>query len=205
MRRYWLPISILVFCILAGLFLGGFLTGQINRELQNPYSRLLRVQGTRFGRAIDATYPNAMTAYYEQTIRGSKPKDIWVPSESSFALPPGFSKPDFINHGPDVPPVTWLDTDTEVTFLRSLRNNKLRLAVIQSLFERKNIQTDKTAAAWNRAEQEQEKERVRRIYRWYELDRKNYGRSFGDWWRDNAAVFGVTEQGDPLPSKTAQK
>ncbi len=148
-----------------------------------------------------------MSEYYEN-LKITKPKDIWVPSESSYALRPGFSEPDFILREQEIPPVTWLEPEFELTFLRSLKNDKLRMAVIKSLYERKGPKTDKTAADWNRAERAKEVKRVRRIVRWYELDRKDFGRSFNDWWRDNAVTFGLNENGDPLPEtpqKAAQK
>jgi len=206
MRRFWISLIVAAVLIFTLLYLGGIFTGQVTRELQNPYSRLRKIEGQRFGFAVDRTYPNAMSDYYE-TLKGDKPQDVWVPSESSYKLPPGLSAPDYINQRGEVPAVTWLNLDTELAFLRSLKNDKIRLAVIRSLYQRKEGKnaSDKAAMAWNDKQRAREVTRIRRIYRWYELDRKNYGVPFEDWWRDNAAIFGLTREGDPLPIKEARR
>jgi hypothetical protein len=204
-RRYGITILLLAVFVLVVLFFAGVLTGQYNREYQNPYSRLMRIQGYRFGRPVDQIIPNEMSAYYERDIKGSKPNDIWVPSESSYALPPGLTEPNFINHKGEVPAVTFLEIGTELTFLKSLKNDRLRLAVIRSLYQRKGPATDKAAAEWNEQEEAKEKARVGCIIRWYELDRTDYSTSFDDWWRNNAQVFGLNADGDPLSSVAAQR
>lgn len=206
MRRLWISGTVVAVLIFTLLYFGGVFTGQLSRELQNPYSRLRKSEGQRFGFAVDRTYPNAMSDYY-QSLKGDKPRDVWVPSESSYRLTPGLSAPDYINQKGEVPSVTWLKLDIELTFLRSLKNDKTRLAVIRSLYQRKEGKDagDRAAIAWNDKQRAKEATRIRRIYRWYELDRKNYGVPFEDWWRDNAAVFGLTREGDPLPIKEARR
>ncbi|HZO87880.1 MAG TPA: hypothetical protein VFB38_06030 [Chthonomonadaceae bacterium] len=202
MRRYWLLITMLVVVVVSLLFFSGILTGQVNKEEQNPYSRLMRIEGKRFGLQFKQTIPNEMSKYYD-TLKGNKPRDVWVPSENTFELKPGMHlRPEFLYKKGDVAPVTWLDIDTELTFLRSLPNDKVRLAVIRSLYlGRKDTRygTDAAAKAWNQKQLDKERERVNRIYTWYEIDRKDFGTLFEDWWRNNAKVFGLKPEGDPLP------
>src|SRR5205085_4645079 len=63
MRRYWIPILVLVTVIIALLFFGDYLTGRVNREQQDPYTRARRITGYHFGIPFEATIPTVMSEY----------------------------------------------------------------------------------------------------------------------------------------------
>jgi hypothetical protein len=203
MKRQWPWFLVLAAVTVAALFFGGYLTGSVNHELQDPYSRTTRIMGSRFGFSYDRIVPNEMSAYYFDALK--QPRAYrWEPGENSYRIEKGTGAITFEDR--PIAPVLFLKpVPIEVAFLRQLPDNRTRLAVIHSLFQPRKQGREPQAFAWNRQEAERERERVNRILSWYEFDRKDYSIPFRQWWRDNAQVFGLKEDGSPLAPTPERK
>jgi hypothetical protein len=196
MKRLWPWLLVLAVVTAAVLFFGGYLTGIVHHELQDPYSRTTRIMGSHFGFSYDQIVPNEMSAYYFDELKQPHAYH-WEASDNSYRIEQGTGAIKF--EDTPIAPVIFLKPVTiEVAFLRQLSDNRTRLAVIHSLFQPRKQGHDPQAAAWNRQEVEGERARVSRILSWYAFDRKDYGTPFQQWWRDNARVFGLKEDGSPL-------
>lgn len=202
MRRYRVPILVAVIVIAGLLFVGDFLTGRIHREQQDPYSRATRVERVRFGIPSETLLPNAMSDYYYGELR--QPRTYhWQAGGDSYTVEKisGSLKHDTA----PVPPVMFLDPKTELAFLRALPDNRVRLAVIHSLYQERKPGNDAASSAWNQRLTAVESARVRRIVTWYQLDRQDTAVPFNEWWRDHASLFGLRPDGTPLAAESGHE
>lgn len=194
MRRYGVTLAVTLGIVLTLLFFFDYFTGRVNHEQQDPYSRIRRVTGQRFGFAFDDIVPNEMSEYYYNDLKQPRAY-CWEASPASYAVEKLTGAVKFEDRA--VAPVMFLEPQTELEFLRSLPDDRIRLLVIHSLFHARRKETDPSSVAWNQRQMEIERARVQRIVTWYELDRKDFSVSFSEWWRDNAHAFGIHPDGSP--------
>lgn len=196
MRRFRFPLLILATLIVALLFLSDFLTGRVHYEFENPYSRTRRIVERKFGfqRVSIVPHPEMSALYYDQL---KQPRvERWELSLNCYRVEK-FTGRQIIDKAP-VAPVMFLKPEQEVAFLRALPDDAIRRAVILSLFQPRKIGDSPEINAHNARLARQETERVRTIFVWYDVDRKDYGLSPRQWWLKNAAKFGIRPNGAPL-------
>ena len=202
MRRFRFPLLALLTTIVAMLFFGDFLTGREHMEFQDPYSRMTRVIEQKYGFASrDELQPNAMTDYYFNQLRQKRGGFNWQPAPNSFYVQRVTGRR--MKDTAPIAPVIDLDPNREVDFLRALPNDKVRLAVIHSMYHDKAAGTDATAQKKNQRLMAQEADRMGSVLQWVLIDSKDPTTSHLRWWQANSPIFGLTPEGDALPAPAA--
>ena len=199
MRRFLFPILLLCTVLTAILFFGGFLTGSQHLEFQDPYCRMKRIVDRRYGFSLhDENVSNVMCDYYFTDLKQKRNIFYWQPAPNSYSIERITGRR--IEDTAIIPPVMQLKPEDEVPFLRFLPGNKIRIAVIRSLFSERITETTDAARKKNAALEKQEVDRVARILVWQRFDCNDPSQNPMRWWHENAAIFGLTPDGDPLPA-----
>lgn len=214
MKRYWLPLTVVIITVGYLLFRTGFFTGREHKQWQHPYSRVTYIEGGKPGEYINRE-PNVMTEFYHkelgQPLSEAEEQKALIPSESTYSIPGGGTDPQF-EKNLTVAPVTFLAPQIEVAFLKTYREHLLNqsggdekkanaacLNLIHSLYTpmpQRKTDDDKAPPALIKNLIDKEKERVRIIAAWNEV-RQNTG--FRSWWTaDRARIFGLSANGQPL-------
>ena len=144
MRNLRFPLLALLTTVIAMLFFGDFLTGRDHLEFQDPYSRISRVIERKYGfSSHEELIPNAMSEYYFNQLKQKRGEANWQSAPNSFTIErfTGRRLPDAAL----IAPVMDLDPNREVYFLCALPNDKVRIAVIHSLFHDRAVGTDEAA------------------------------------------------------------
>ena len=199
MRRFRFPLMALLTLIIALLFFCDFFTGRQHLVFQDPYSRVTLVLEQKYGMSLrNEPQSNAMSDYYYNQLKQPLGKHNWQPAPDSYSIE-RFTWRRVEDTAP-IASVIDLKPNDEVYFLCMLPSDKVRLAVIHSLFHERGEGTDPAAqsqkAQWDRVEQE----RATLIRVWVELSSKDTTTSPARWWHENAKKFGMTPDGDPLPA-----
>ena len=193
---------ILLTLIIVLLFLGDFLTGREHLVFQDPYSRLTRVIERKYAMASrDETLSNAMSDYYYNELKQKPEPHNWQTAPDSYSIARFTGR-----RVPDKAPIASvldLDVNQEVFFLRAMPTNKVRIAVIHSLFHERGEGTEPTAQSRRTQWDDVEKLRMGLIAWWAQYGSKDPSISPARWWHQNASFFGLTPDGDPLTTPKA--
>ena len=197
-KKLRIPILMFLLFIVAMLFLTDFLMGRIHHEFENPFSRAAKTVETRYGftRTTPTEPPNEMELFVANELK-QPIAEKWVRSGKSYVIPRfSFRREDDMG---DLPPVTTLKPRAEADFLHYIpQHPKIQFAVITSLFTPRREGSDAESDAHNKNCDVIEKKRVRLIINWDQYVRNDPTIIPDQWWRQNAAVFGLTPDGDPL-------
>ena len=202
MQRFRFPLLALLTTIIVLLFLGDFFTGREHQVFQDPYSRLTRVMERKYGlSSSDKLQTNAMSEYYFNQLKQKNGEHNWQPAPNSFSIK-RFTW-GRVEDSAAIAPVIDLEPKDEVYFLCMLPGDKVRLAVIHSLFHPRVQETSPTAQSKNKQWATDEKSRTGLIRVWVEFVSKDSSISPARWWHENAKFFGLTPDGDPLSTPKA--
>ena len=201
-RRLRFPLLALLTTLVVMLFFGDFLTGRQHLEFQDPYSRMTRVIEKKYGLSSrDELVPNTMSDYYFNQLKQKRGDFNWQAAPDSFTIQAVTGRR--IREADAIAPVIDLNANSEVYFLCALPTDKVRLAVIRSLFHERTQGTDAAAQSRNRRLVAQEKMRMETALAWAEVESKNPAISPARWWHEHAYIFGITPDGDPLSAPAA--
>lgn len=211
MRRLWLPLLLLFLVIVSLLYFTNFLFGQVHTEWQHPYSRVVFIEGKNH--EFVESRENGMSAFYFDELgqarlpqdRAALQKQL-IPSQTTYKIDPGTTETKFPQL--TVAPVTFLDPEKEVAFLRyckgllmarwkdspnaKKRANAICLEIIHSLYQPRPSNTEQAKAIVDK-----EKNRVSCITNWYNTERAHPTQPSDQWWDNNAGVFGINPDGAP--------
>ena len=202
MQRFRFPLLALLTTVIAMLFFGDFLTGRDHQVFQDPYSRLTRVIERKYGlSSSDGLQTNPMSEYYFNQLKQKHGEPNWQPAPNSFTIKRFTGRRE--EDTAPIAPVIDLDPNREVYFLCALRNDKVRLAVIHSLFHTRSAEADPAARGRNAQWEAEEAARMRLITWWVEFGSKDPTTSPTRWWNENAKFFGLTPDGDSLSAPKA--
>lgn len=196
-KKLRVPILLFLLLIVILLFLAGFLTGQVHHEFENPFSRTRKIVETKYGFTRDNVISSSdmETIYYEQLKQPRK--DKWVRRQDGYTIG-RFSWTKIFETG-EIAPVTLLDAKVEADFLQYIPNTqKVRLAVINSLYSERKTGTDLESIDQNARLLNVESDRVRTIIHWNEYVRGDTTIMRAQWWKENAKRFGINPDGSPF-------